>query len=120
LGAVPRVLVWDGEGAIGRWRGRRSELTVECQGFRGTPATKVVVCLPADPEAKGLVERLHDYLVARAAPSPRGQARSGLERYLIQQAVRRPGYGPAHCMLTVRPTARLVSASQLVDVDHQA
>jgi len=21
LGAVPRVLVWDGEGAIGRWRG---------------------------------------------------------------------------------------------------
>jgi hypothetical protein len=66
LGAVPRVLVWDGEGAIGRWRGRRSELTVECQGFRGTPATKVVVCLPADPEAKGLVERLHDYLLARA------------------------------------------------------
>jgi transposase len=32
LGAVPRVLVWDGEGAIGRWRGRRSELTAECQG----------------------------------------------------------------------------------------
>ena len=23
LGAVPRVLVWDGEGAVGRWRGRR-------------------------------------------------------------------------------------------------
>jgi hypothetical protein len=23
LGAVPRVLVWDGEGAIGRWRGGR-------------------------------------------------------------------------------------------------
>jgi transposase len=62
LGAVPRVLVWDGEGAIGRWRGRRSELTVECQGFRGTLAAKVVVCRPADPEAKGLVERLHDYL----------------------------------------------------------
>jgi transposase len=62
LGAVPRVLVWDGEGAIGRWRGRRSELTVECQGFRGTLAAKVVICRPADPEAKGLVERLHDYL----------------------------------------------------------
>ncbi len=25
LGAVPRVLVWDGEGAIGRWRGGRVE-----------------------------------------------------------------------------------------------
>jgi hypothetical protein len=27
LGAVPRVLVWDGKGAVGRWRGGRSELT---------------------------------------------------------------------------------------------
>ncbi len=62
VGAVPRVLVWDGEGAVGRWRARRSELTQECQGFRGTLATKVVICRPADPEAKGLVERLHDYL----------------------------------------------------------
>jgi transposase len=62
LGAVPRVLVWDGEGAIGRWRGGRVELTTECQGFRGTLATKVIVCKPADPEAKGLIERAHDYL----------------------------------------------------------
>jgi len=62
LGAVPRVLVWDGEGAVGRWRAGRSELTAECQAFRGTLATKVVICRPADPEAKGLVERLHDYL----------------------------------------------------------
>jgi transposase len=62
LGAVPRVLVWDGEGAVGRWRGGRSELTADCQAFRGTLATKVLICRPADPEAKGLVERLHDYL----------------------------------------------------------
>ena len=62
LGAVPRVLVWDGEGAVGRWRAGRSELTAECQAFRGTLATKVLICRPADPEAKGLVERLHDYL----------------------------------------------------------
>jgi transposase len=62
LGAVPRVLVWDGEGAVGRNRGGRTELTAECQGFRGTLATKVLICRPADPEAKGLVERLHDYL----------------------------------------------------------
>jgi transposase len=62
LGAVPRVLVWDGEGAVGRNRGGRVELTAECQAFRGTLATKVLICRPADPEAKGLVERLHDYL----------------------------------------------------------
>jgi transposase len=62
LGAVPRVLVWDGEGAIGRWRGGRSELTGDCHAFRGTLGAKVWVCRPADPEAKGLLERAHDYL----------------------------------------------------------
>jgi transposase len=62
LGAVPRVLVWDGEGAVGRWRPRHSELTADCQAFRGTLATRVLICRPRDPEAKGLVERLHDYL----------------------------------------------------------
>jgi transposase len=62
LGAVPRVLVWDGEGAIGRWRGGHSELTTDCQGFRGTLGAKVLVCRPGDPEAKGLIERAHDYL----------------------------------------------------------
>jgi transposase len=62
LGAVPRVLVWDGEGAIGRWRSGKPELTEVCQGFRGTLGAKVLVCKPRDPEAKGLVERFHDYL----------------------------------------------------------
>ena len=62
LGAVPRLLVWDGEGAVGRRRGGRIELTAGCQAFRGTLATGVYICQPGDPEAKGLVERFHDYL----------------------------------------------------------
>jgi transposase len=62
LGAVSRTLVWDGEGAIGRWRAGRVELTASCQAFRGTLGAKVIVCKPADPEAKGLVERAHDWL----------------------------------------------------------
>jgi transposase len=62
LGAVPRVLVWDGEGAVGRWRAGRSELTRDCRAFRGTLGAKVIICRPADPEAKGLIERTHDYL----------------------------------------------------------
>ena len=33
FGAVPRVMVWDGEGAIGRWRGQRPELTADCQDW---------------------------------------------------------------------------------------
>jgi transposase len=62
LGAVPRVLVWDGEAAVGRWRARQPELTAACQGFRGVLGAKVLICKPADPEAKGVIERLHDYL----------------------------------------------------------
>jgi transposase len=31
-------------------------------GLRGTLAAKVLICRPGDPEAKGLVERFHDYL----------------------------------------------------------
>ena len=62
LGAVPRLLVWDGEGAIGRYRRGESELTRDCQAFRGTLGAKVYVCKPADPEAKGIIERAHDYL----------------------------------------------------------
>lgn len=62
LGAVPRVLVWDGESAIGRWRAGKIELTAECQAFRGTLAAKVLVLKPREPEHKGIIERAHDYL----------------------------------------------------------
>jgi len=68
LGAVPRALVWDGEGAVGRWRGRRAELTQATQAFRGTLGIKVVLCKPGDPEAKGLVERAHGYLETSFLP----------------------------------------------------
>ena len=44
LGAVPRVLVWDGEGAVGRWRRRQPELTGECHGLHGTLGAKVIIC----------------------------------------------------------------------------
>ena len=46
LGAVPKLLVWDGEGAVGRRRGGRAGLTAECQAFRGTLGDQGV-CLPA-------------------------------------------------------------------------
>src|SRR6478672_9043146 len=62
LGAVPRVLVWDGEGAVGAWAGGRNTLTGDCQAFRGTLGAKVLVLRPRDPEAKGIIERAHDYL----------------------------------------------------------
>jgi len=62
LGAVPRVLVWDGEGAVGEYAGGRNKLTRECHEFRGTLGAKVLVLRPRDPEAKGIIERAHDYI----------------------------------------------------------
>ena len=47
---------------------RTSALTVDCQGFRGVLGTKVYICKPADPEAKGMLERFHDYLESSFLP----------------------------------------------------
>ncbi|MFN8193698.1 MAG: IS21 family transposase [Nocardioidaceae bacterium] len=71
LGAVPRTLVWDGEGAIGRNRGGRVELTGDCQAFRGVLGTKVIVLKPGEPEHKGIIERAHDYLERSFLPGRR-------------------------------------------------
>ncbi len=81
-GSVRRLVAADqrsGWGARGCWSGTvrarsagiaatTSLLTVECQAFRGTLATQVYVCKPADPEAKGLVERANGYLETSFLP----------------------------------------------------
>ena len=71
LGAVPRTLVWDGNGAIRRWRSGRTELTPDCQRFRGVLGTKVIVLKVGEPEHKGIVERAHDYLERSFLPGRR-------------------------------------------------
>jgi len=68
LGACPRLLVWDGEGGVGRYRRGRSELTAECQAFRGLLGAKVQICKPGDPEAKGVIERANGYLETSFLP----------------------------------------------------
>jgi transposase len=68
LGAVPRVLVWDGEGAVGQRRRRQTVLTQATHGFRGVLGAKILVCDPGDPEAKGLVERANGYLETSFLP----------------------------------------------------
>jgi transposase len=68
LGAVPRVLVWDGEGAVGQRRRRVTVLTEAAHAFRGVLGAKILICDPADPEAKGLVERANGYLETSFLP----------------------------------------------------
>ncbi len=68
FGAVPRKAVWDQEGCIGQLRGGRQVLTAEFQSFRGTLGMGAVLVGPADPEAKGLVERANGYLETSFLP----------------------------------------------------
>lgn len=75
LGRVPRVLVWDGERAVGRYRSPEPELSAATHAFRGVLGAKVLICKPGDPEAKGLLERCHhhyetSFLPGRSFASP--------------------------------------------------
>ncbi len=122
LGRVPRTLVWDGEGAVGRWRAGRSELTGECQAFRGTLGAKVIVLKPREPEHKGIIERAHDYLERSFLP---GRTFTGPQDFNVQlqgwlasangRAKRSLGCAPAErvmvdkaAMLTLPPVAPAV------------
>ena len=62
------MLVWDGEGAVGQRRRRQTVLTKAAHGLRGVLGAKIVICDPADPEAKGLVERANGYLETSFLP----------------------------------------------------
>jgi transposase len=64
LGAVPKQLVWDNEGGVGKYRGggRPPALSRQFAGFRGLLGCQVVVLPPREPSHKGIVERNNDYL----------------------------------------------------------
>lgn len=65
LGALPELLVWDREGALHAGAGRPTEVYA---AFCGRLALDWHFCEPADPEAKGLVERLQGYLETNFEP----------------------------------------------------
>ena len=64
FGRVPRRLIWDNEGGIGRPRARAAGVTA----FVGTLATKLVLCKPRDPESKGIVERRNEFFETSFMP----------------------------------------------------
>lgn len=82
FGALPRCAVWDQEGCIGQWRQGRPRLSDEFQAFRGTLGIAVSLCGPADPEAKGLVERANGYLETSFLPGRRFEDLDDFNRQL--------------------------------------
>jgi transposase len=70
LGGVPRQLVWDNEGGVGKYRGhgRPPALSRQFAEFRGLLGCEIVVLPPREPEHKGIVERNNDYLETSFLP----------------------------------------------------
>jgi len=70
LGGVPKQLVWDNEGGVGKFRGRGRPpaLSAQFAEFRGLLGCEIVVLPPREPEHKGIVERNNDYLETSFLP----------------------------------------------------
>ncbi|MFF4291543.1 IS21 family transposase [Streptomyces sp. NPDC001601] len=98
-GAVPRTLVWDNEAGVGRGRP-----TCEFAAFAGLLATRIYLCRPRDPEAKGLVERANGYLETSFLP---GRHFSGPDDFNAQlQAWLKVANRRLHRTLGARPADR--------------
>jgi transposase len=65
IGALPRLMVWDREGCLHAGRGRPTDVYA---GFRGQLKLDWHFCAPADPQAKGAVERLQGYMESNFEP----------------------------------------------------
>jgi len=59
LGALPQTLVWDRQAGLHAGGGRP---TIEFAGFCGALKVGWHFCAPRDPQAKGIVERLQDFM----------------------------------------------------------
>jgi transposase len=68
IGALPEKLVWDREGATHASGGRPSDAFA---GFCGQFGVGWVILAPADPQAKGLLERSHRFLRSNFEPGRR-------------------------------------------------
>ncbi|MGB9184363.1 MAG: IS21 family transposase [Solirubrobacteraceae bacterium] len=68
LGGLPQVLVWDREGCLHAGGGRPTD---RYAAFCGQLKTDWLFCEPADPQAKGVVERLQGYIETNFEPGRR-------------------------------------------------
>jgi transposase len=71
LGGVPKLLVWDNEGGVGRYGGANPRLTAQFTALRGMLGTRVYVTRPRDPETKGLTERNNGFFETSFLPGRR-------------------------------------------------
>ena len=107
LGALPQLLVWDREGALHAGGGRPTDVYA---GFCGRLALDWHFCAPADPEAKGCVERLQGYLETNFEPGRLFANELDCQLQLDQWFER--ANARTHKTLRARPLDRLVEERQ--------
>lgn len=88
FGAVPRTGVYDQEGCIGQWRGRRAVFTDAFNSFRGVLGMGAVLCARGDPEAKGLVERANGYMETSFLPGRRFSSPEDFNAQLVSWLIK--------------------------------
>jgi transposase len=103
FGGLPSLLVWDREGCVHAGAGRPSEVYA---AFCGRLRVDWHFCEPADPEAKGAVERLQGYIETNYEPGRRFANELDFQLQLdrwFQKANAR-----THKTLRARPIDRLI------------
>ena len=110
LGALPKTLVWDRQAGLHAHAGRP---TTEFAGFCGALKVDWHFCERADPEAKGVVERLQEFLETSFEP---GRAFANeldfqlqLDTWFDERANRR-----THKTLRCRPIDRLAEEREVM------
>jgi transposase len=109
LGALPELLVWDRQAGIHAHDGRPTEAFA---AFCGELRTDWLFCAPADPQAKGVVERLQGYLETNFEPGRRFA--NELDYQLQLDAWFAKANARIHKTLRCRPVDRLAEERELM------
>ena len=103
IGALPELLVWDREGCLHAGKGRPTDAYA---AFCGRLPVDWLFCAPADPQAKGCVERLQQYMETNFEPGRRFA--NHLDYQLQLDAWFEKANARTHKTLRERPIDRLV------------
>jgi transposase len=109
LGALPELLVWDREGALHASGGRPTEVYA---AFCGQLKVDWLFCQAADPQAKGVVERLQGYMETNFEPGRRFA--NELDFQLQLDAWFERANARTHKTLRARPIDRLIEERQVM------
>jgi len=104
LGALPELLVWDRQAGLHSHRGRPTEAFA---AFCGQLKVDWLFCAARDPQAKGIVERLHDFLEKSFEPG-RSYANELDYQLQLDDWFENRANGRQHRTLRCRPVDRLV------------